>query len=231
MSLISLEMPLSRPVTQYYRVQHLLSRLFRNRAFLLDREALDSKEYLDLGCGANTHPHFINVDYNWSPGIDVCWDITKQLPLQSEAVIGIFSEHCLEHLPLAAGDSVLGECWRLLKPGGTIRISVPDGELYLNRYVRIKQGDVDASLPHLQKDEYEGLYTPIMSVNRIFRAHGHQFIYDFETCAQLLKKNGFVDVRRESFRCGRDANLLLDREARALESLYVEASKPTAVPA
>jgi predicted SAM-dependent methyltransferase len=229
MSFMSLEMPLSRPVTDYYKVRHLLTKVLRNRGFLLDRESLAAKQYLDLGCGANTHPEFINVDYNWSPGIDICWDITKRLPLPPEAVIGIFSEHCLEHLPLAAGDAVLGECWRLLKPGGTIRISVPDGELYLSRYVRIKQGDPDISLPHAQKDEFEGLYAPIMSVNRIFRAHGHQFIYDFETCAQLLKRNGFVDIRRESFRRGRDANLLLDREARALESLYVEASKPPVI--
>jgi len=229
MSFMSVEMPLSRPLTAYYTVQNLLTKVLRNRAFLLDQQLLADKDYLDLGCGAHTHEQFINVDYNWNPGVDICWDITRGLPLPSEAVIGIFSEHCLEHLSLADGDAALRECWRLLKPGGTLRLSVPDGELYLTRYVQIKNGDTDVVLPNSQKDAFDGLYAPMMSVNRIFRAHGHQFMYDFETVAHLLRKNRFVDIRRESFRCGRDVNLLLDREARAMESLYVEASKPAAV--
>ena len=65
----------------------------------------------------------------------------------------------------------------------------------------------------------------MMSVNRIFRGHGHLFIYDFDTLAKMLHKHGFQDVRKEQFLRGRDPRLLIDMEWRAVESLYVEASK------
>jgi hypothetical protein len=65
-----------------------------------------------------------------------------------------------------------------------------------------------------------------MSVNRIFREHGHLFIYDFATLAQLLARRGFTAIRREQFRSGRDPQLLIDSEHRAHESLYLEAQRP-----
>jgi hypothetical protein len=66
-----------------------------------------------------------------------------------------------------------------------------------------------------------------MSVNRIFRSHGHLFIHDFDILRQLLELNQFVDVKRESYGVGRDPKLLIDTASREVESLYVEASKPS----
>ena len=65
-----------------------------------------------------------------------------------------------------------------------------------------------------------------MSVNRIAREDGHLYLYDFEVLAAMLREAGFVDVERQRFRRGRDPKLLLDTEARALETLYVEAVAP-----
>ena len=65
-----------------------------------------------------------------------------------------------------------------------------------------------------------------MCVNRIFREFTHIFIYDEETMSLLLRRAGFVTIRRESYMKGRDSKLLLDTEARAVESLYLEASVP-----
>jgi predicted SAM-dependent methyltransferase len=204
----------------------LVGALIRNRRFHIRNDAIARKEYLDIGCGPRTHNSYINLDYAWRPGIDICWDVTKGLPLPNESVRGVFTEHCLEHLPFMAVDGVLADCWRVLKPGGTIRVIVPDGELYLRRYCGSLAGETTSSLPYADGDRYQGLYSPMMSVNRIFRSHGHQFIYDFDTLRQLLLKNGFIDVQKEQCGSGRDRELLIDTEARAVESLYVEASKP-----
>ena len=65
----------------------------------------------------------------------------------------------------------------------------------------------------------------MISVNRIFRSHGHQFIYDFATLHLLLKKAGFTKIYQETFAKGNDPRLLIDRSDRAIESLYVEAIK------
>jgi hypothetical protein len=66
----------------------------------------------------------------------------------------------------------------------------------------------------------------MMVVNSIFRGHGHLYAYDYETLKVLLESQGFIDVKQESFKHGRQEKLLVDSESRASESLYVEAVKP-----
>jgi hypothetical protein len=66
--------------------------------------------------------------------------------------------------------------------------------------------------------------TPIVSVNRIFRDHGHQFMWDYETLRLALLRCGFTNVERCSFGKGADPKLLRDTKGRAVESLYVEAT-------
>jgi predicted SAM-dependent methyltransferase len=166
------------------------------------------------------------MDYAWRSHIDLCWDVTKGIPLESGTLAGVYTEHCLEHLPFAAVDQVLAECYRLLKPGGTIRIIVPDGQLYLSLYVEIMNGRADVTLPYASDDSYKSLYSPIMSVNRIFRSHGHLFIHDFDMLKQLLELNQFVQVTRRTFGVGSDPRMLIDTASREVESLYIEATKP-----
>jgi predicted SAM-dependent methyltransferase len=216
---------LSRSITDYTKVQRLIATAFRNR--YINKSTVSAKEYLDIGCGPNTHEQFINMDYSWHPNIDICWDVTKGIPLPDESVTGIFSEHCLEHLPFESMNLILRECYRVLKPGGSIRIVMPDGELYLTRYAEIIRGKLGLALPYAEGHSVEGIYSPIITVNRIFRHHGHLFIYDSDLLRQLLLKNGLVQIKKEEYRSGRDPQLLIDSEHRAIESFYMEASRPT----
>lgn len=220
------KLSLTRPLTSYAKVQALISAFRRNWHFQIDGARLCKKEYLDLGCGPNSHPDFINIDYAWHPGIDICWDITRGIPLDNGSVSGVFTEHCLEHILWEKTDFVLGECFRILRPNGTLRIIVPDGELYLAGYTDLMRKQTDVALPYAAEDVYKNLYSPIMSVNRIFRAHGHLFIYDFYSLRLLLEKNGFIEIKKESYLSGRDSKLLVDTQSRKVESLYVECSKP-----
>lgn len=215
-----------RPWWTYTKINRAIAAIRRNKRFLIPKSVME-KKYLDVGCGPNTHADFINLDYGWNPEVEICWDATKGLPFPDNSLKGIFTEHCLEHLELSAVDKILCEFFRVLQPGGTVRIIVPDGELYLRDYVRIQDGETQLHLPYAETDLFQGTYTPIMSVNRIFRGHGHLFIFDFATFERLLTKHGFVDISKESYRSGRDEKLLIDTESRRFESLYVEASKST----
>ncbi|HEY4975441.1 MAG TPA: hypothetical protein VII41_17645, partial [Steroidobacteraceae bacterium] len=69
---------------------------------------------------------------------------------------------------------------------------------------------------------------PMLSMNRIFRGHGHQFIYDFATLSAMLRHAGFVDIAKRRLGESHDQRLLLDSPERAVESLYVEARKASA---
>ena len=81
-------------------------------------------------------------------------------------------------------------------------------------------------MPYASGDARCEIYSPAMSVNRIFRDHGHQSIYDFPTMAAMLQRVGFVEIQKVSFGYGAVESLILDSEARAIKSLYVEAKKP-----
>jgi predicted SAM-dependent methyltransferase len=212
----------SRPIGSYTKVQALVSTLIRSRSFQI--AAAGSHAYLNIGCGSNVREDFLNIDHQWRPGV-VCWDVTRRVPAATASARGVFMEHCLEHLPVDRAYALLEEIVRVLRPDGVARIIVPDGRLYLETYMRFGEG---ARFPYQEEDGFRGCYTPMMSVNRVFYVQrderfGHNFMYDFDTLAILLRKAGFREVRHVSFREGSEPRLLIDSESRTSESLYVEA--------
>lgn len=211
---------LRRGLTEYTKVQSLIGKLIRGRSFFINSKKNRNIEYLDIGCGPNITPGFVNLDYNWTPKIDVCWDLTlDKLPFSSDHFSGVYTEHCFEHIPFASFEKIMAEIFRILKPNGTFRLIMPDGELYLDIYHRQKMGE-------LIKMPYEdGYLSPMQRINGVFRNHGHQFIYDFKTVKLVLEKSGFKDIEKRNFNEGRDKMLLKDTLHRAPESLYVEAVK------
>ena len=216
---------IGRSVWSYGKVQRLVAPLIRGRkAFInLKTEGI----ILDVGCGPNINSSNINLDYEWQPGVDVCCDITKGLPFfNDDYVAGIFTEHCIEHIPFDAAFFVFREFYRMMKPGTYIRIIVPDFEIYVNKYVLFRTTG-ELSMPYAIHDaRADGIYFPVMSVNRVFREHSHQFMYDFPTMAAMLQKVGFVEVNKKRFGEGANPSLILDTPSRAMKSLYVEAQKP-----
>jgi predicted SAM-dependent methyltransferase len=182
-------------------------------------------EYLNVGCGLKTQTGFVNLDYEWTPAINICWDITRGIPFPSKQFSGIFSEHCLEHFTRRQAVFILREFFHLLKPGGTARLIVPDVELYINCYVRDRNGE-DVILPYGTGPVTTTDYTPLMALNRVFRDHGHAYAYDCRDLSAILAATGFIQIERAAYKQGRDPRLLIDSEDRFPESLYMEASKP-----
>jgi predicted SAM-dependent methyltransferase len=215
-----------RSIWSYSKVQALIGRLVRNKNLQLGALRHSGKSLLNVGCGPNINPDFINLDYYWRPGIDLCWDITRGFPLADGVVSGIFTEHCLEHISFDQCKGVLREFYRMLKPAGRVRIVVPDAELYLKLYLRSTAGE-RVLFPYVSDADYAAGYCPIMAVNRVFRDYGHQYAYDFDCLSRILQGAGFTGVTRRCFMEGADDRLLLDTEYRKIESLYVEAIKPS----
>ncbi len=88
---------------------------------------------------------------------------------------------------------------------------MPDGKLYLREYAKGSR----SKIPYAEEDEKNFPFaTPMISVNRIFRDHGHLFIWDVQTLTEALKLSGFPNVQEQKFQDGRDARLLRDTPSR-----------------
>lgn len=100
---------------------------------------------INLGCGNTFHSDWVNLDL--IVGVDeiIPYDIRQKLPYPDQFFDGCYSSHVLEHLKPSEADKFLGECWRILKPGGVIRIVVPDLEeivrIYLSLLEELKLGN------------------------------------------------------------------------------------------
>lgn len=80
---------------------------------------------LNLGCGMNKRPGWVNVD-----GFDVCKpDMVHDLnafpyPWDDNSVDEIYMNHVLEHIPMWW--EAFKECARIMKPGAYFQVNVPD---------------------------------------------------------------------------------------------------------
>jgi len=163
-----------RPILSYGRVQRLISHIIRNRTIFMNRKT--EGLVINVGCGPNAIQTCINLDYHWNPGVDVCCDITKGLPFDDGYASGIFTEHCLEHLSFDETLSVIKEFHRVMRQSAPLRIVVPDLEIYVDSYDRFRETG-ECTMPFAQWFEMprkDKIYSPAMSINRVFRSFGHK---------------------------------------------------------
>jgi len=103
---------------------------------------------LNLGCGRRYHPAWVNVDFqSTGPGV-ISHNLYSTLPFPDDIYDVVYHSHLLEHFRRGFAPVFLSECFRILKPGGVIRVVVPDFErlarLYLELLEKALQGDDEA---------------------------------------------------------------------------------------
>lgn len=95
---------------------------------------------LNLGCGSRFHPAWTNVDLvSRHPEVMAC-DLSQGLPFKDGCMDAVYASHMLEHLDRAKAPELLAECRRVLRPGGVLRLAVPDLEAVARLYVAILDG-------------------------------------------------------------------------------------------
>ncbi len=155
---------------------------------------------LQLGAGSNTLDGWLNTDILPNARGVVYLDAKKPFPFADHTFDYIFSEHHLEHLTYDEGMRMLRDCYRVMKPGGRIRIATPDLEALLNLYTPNKseiqqkyiKWVVDRVMPRIS------IYSECFVVNYAFR-NGHQFLYDLRTLRNTMEEAGFVEVTSHRF--------------------------------
>lgn len=177
--------------------------------------------WLHLGSSSTRLPGWVNIDA--FPGGDLVLDLRRGLPFLDNSAQFIFHEHFLEHLDYYLEvPEFLAECHRVLKPGGTMRIVVPDVETFVAAYQQ-------RAMDWFQQVEPERNFrSACEGLALTFQYEGqHHSAWDYETLERNLKQGGFNRVERTGYRQGpiRELNLEADSAVRASHSLCVNATK------
>jgi predicted SAM-dependent methyltransferase len=190
---------------------------------------------LHLGGGRHTIDGWLNTDRFCRHGI-VYVDLTKRFPFPDNSFDHVYSEHAIEHLPYRSGLSMLRESFRVLRPGGRVRIATPDFVFLKNLHNRdktpLQQQYISWSLKEWVGSGLEE-HPEMFVINNFVRAWGHQFIYDEATLRQTFEMAGFVQIRKAELNrsidpvfCGLENESRMPAGFLKLESLILEASKP-----
>ena len=87
--------------------------------------------YLNVGCGKKFHPAWTNVDMaSSSPHVEV-HNLLHGFPYPDNQFDIVYHSQVLEHVPKDKAPAFVRECLRVLKPGGVLRVVVPDLEAAL----------------------------------------------------------------------------------------------------
>lgn len=178
---------------------------------------------LNIGCGTDYKKGWTNIDNNSDNNIeklDLNWDLRNPLPHKAGSVDYIYSEHFFEHLTPEEADSMIKSLMNLLKPGGVMRIAMPDLEVVVNTYLNIPL-DKD---PVLKSHPLDFIKTPAEWMNMSFRWWGHKWLYDYQELTRRLNDAGYKKVTR--CKLGKSTHPeLCDLETRPESYLIAEVTK------
>lgn len=177
---------------------------------------------LHWGCGPRIHYGWVNSDLEPYPGVDVVADVTKGLPFTDAEFDCIVSIHVLPEIAYCDLDQTLRELLRILKPGGVLRLGLPDLELAFRAW---QKNDIDYFL--IDDNHVRTLSGKLIVQLTWFGRSRCQFTFEF--IEELLTRNGYVEVTRCSYQqTGTTLPGITALDDRPLESLFVEARRPNA---
>ncbi len=185
---------------------------------------------LHLGCGPFVEPtRWIDCDGSWNarvnswpkplaallrgiakkagggqrplPGHIRYFDLRKRFPFPDESVDAIYAAHVWEHLTLSVAKHATAECYRVLKPGGVLRLAVPNLRDAVENYVNSK--DPEAALELNKKLYCRPLEECRSWIYGVYLAltdfHHHKFMCDPKQLTSVFIKSGFRNAGEKAY--------------------------------
>jgi SAM-dependent methyltransferase len=221
------------------------------KTFLIKRGS-EGRAYLNLACGTRTDWSWNNLDFSpyatlrhyprlarlidslgflsaerkqrlgeTDPEI-IRWNLARGIPFPADTFDVVYHSHFFEHLPRQAAKTFLAECQRVLKPGGVLRMVLPDLEaivlMYIHAVGELDRGSRPAALDHegaifelfdqMVRSESSGTMqqpNPVKrAIEKLLRGgadktgENHRWMYDRHSLGRLLDDLGFKEIRQQS---------------------------------
>ncbi len=172
---------------------------------------------LHWGCGSVTPAEWINSDLNFEDGVDLVCDLLQGLPLAEASIDYIASHHALQEIPIYDQVRALTELRRVLKPGGVLRLGLPDLDRAIEAY---RTGDAE----FFAVADWETLSGNF--VTHILWHNLTRTLLTYEFAHELLCQAGFRAVHRVAYlETVSPHPEIVELDGRERESFFVEAFK------
>lgn len=161
---------------------------------------------LHVGSGQNIMNNWLNCDIGPLSKDVIFTDVSKRFPFDDNFFDYIYSEHMIEHITFEEGLFMLKECFRILKPGGRIRITTPD----LNTLIDILKNHESKYDDYI---EWSFKYNSLVGknsdevFNNFMHNWGHKFIYTKNFLKINMEKIGFKNFEFFKVLESKDENL------------------------
>lgn len=191
---------------------------------------------LNIGCGLTAPSGWLNIDCSLNARLakwpwlrrmlkafkiiplakaDIPWprdiyvyDVRKGLLFPDNSVEAIYCSHFLEHLTRFDAFSFMNECYRVLIPGGIMRIIVPDLRASIEEYMkRISASDKEALIKELPSERFleslcilnkessdENIFTRLYK-KITYDKNIHKWMYDEYSLTAIMLEHGFGNVQ------------------------------------
>ena len=157
--------------------------------------------------GKVVHKTFKTVEYNNNNLVYM--NLNKRWPNKENSVDIVYASHLFEHLTLNSAELFLKESYRCLRPGGVIRVVVPDLYKICKRYIDSYESDGEADptqfIMWAINMHREGQYGSKLGWFKKFvlewqgYPHQHKYMYDEKSLTKKMEEHGFVNIRSLSY--------------------------------
>ncbi len=128
---------------------------------------------------------------------------TKEWPIPNNSFNAVYSSHCLEHLTMDAIRFSIGQIFRVLKPGGIFRLTVPDIDPAYEAYLRFDLTWFEENGNSADRSNITAHFLDYFSNKKISDIDIDRFNSDIKTLSKtdFLNKyiNSSIDLRTHRF--------------------------------
>ncbi len=122
-------------------------------------------------------------------------DCTKPLPVADNSVDHILCSHFLEHVFPFEAEAIVADYYRVLKPGGTVHLIVPDLALQVENYQNQKANNPKAADSFLEEMLISRRNKPSWRFQLLGLVGNfgldHKWMYDLQSLSELATAAGF----------------------------------------
>ena len=215
---------------------------------------------LNLGCGSVRPIGWINTDSSLNANIQkipfigkqiakifnpveyesenfVYMNLNKRWNFANDSIDIVYASHLFEHLTLKSADLFLKEAYRVLKPGGVIRVVVPDLFKICKKYIsEYEQNSFEEEstkfIMWAINMHREGQYGNVGFFKKLILEwqgypHQHKFMYDEKSLAKKFEEYSFKNILSLTYGKSEYINSITDVEGsnESYLSVYIEAKK------